>query len=77
MSFTEPKDDGAGHFTFELKTAKVIGKAEVSVALQNGDAKRQTFIDVIIDSEAAKNAISGSEAEMRNFNEDYVTGASY
>ena len=26
VSFTEPKDDGAGHFTFELKTAKVIDK---------------------------------------------------
>ena len=77
VSFTEPKDDGAGHFTFELKTAKVIGKAEVSVALQNGDAKRQTFIDVIIDSETAKNAIAGAEAEMRNFEEDYVAGASY
>ena len=77
LSFSEPKDDGAGHFTFNLTTSKVIGKAELSVALQNGEAKRQTFIDVVIDSETAKNAIAGAEAEMRKYDEDYVPGASY
>lgn len=77
ISFTEPVDDGKGHFTFDVTAAKKIGKAELAVALQNGDARRQTFIDFILDSEDAVNALSGKEAEMRKFNEDYVAGASY
>ncbi len=77
ISFSDPKDDGNGTFTFDVTAAKKIGKAELTVALQNGDAKRQTFIDFILDSESATNSINGAEAEMRKFNENYVAGAAY
>ncbi len=77
VSFTEPVDDGNGHFTFDITAVKKIGKAELTVALQNGEAKRQTFIDVIIDSKDAANCLNGAQAEMRKFKEDYGIGAAY
>lgn len=77
ISVTEPEDDGNGHFTFDVTAAKKIGKAELTVTLNNGEAKRQTFIDVILDSKDAVNTLRGVEAEMRKFNEDYVAGATY
>ena len=77
ITFTEPKNDGNGHFTFDVTAAKKIGKAELTVALQNGEAKRQTFIDFILDSKDVANSLNGAEAEMRKFNEDYVAGATY
>lgn len=77
ITFTEPKNDGNGHFTFDVTAAKKIGKAELTVALQNGEAKRQTFIDFILDSKDVANSLNGTEAEMRKFNEDYVAGATY
>lgn len=77
ITFTEPKNDGNGHFTFDVTAAKKIGKAELTVALQNGEAKRQIFIDFILDSKDVANSLNGTEAEMRKFNEDYVAGATY
>ncbi len=77
ISCSDLKDDNNGHFTFTLNAAKKVGKAELNVTLVNGDAKRQTFIDVVIDSESAKNSLSGTEAEMRKYDADYVTGGTF
>lgn len=77
ISFTEPKDDNNGHFTFDVTAANRIGRAELNVTLRNGDAKRQTFVDVILDSDKAVNALTGAEAEMRKYDADYVTGGTY
>lgn len=77
ITFTDPQDDGNGHFTFDVTAAKKIGKAELTVALRNGEAKRQTFIDFILDSKDAANSLKEAEAEMRKYNEDYVAGAAY
>ena len=77
ITCSEPQDDNNGHFTFTINTAKKVGKAELNVALVNGDAKRQTYIEVVIDSESAKNCLSGTEAEMRKYDADYVTGGTY
>lgn len=77
ITFSEPKDDNNGHFTFTINAAKKVGKAELNVALVNGEAKRQTFIDVVIDSESSKNCLAGVEAEMRKYDADYVTGGTF
>lgn len=77
ISFTEPENDGNGHFTFEVTAANRIGKAEMTAVLQNGDSKRQTFISFILDSADVANTLTGMEAEMRKYRENFVTGAAY
>lgn len=77
ISFTEPQDDNNGHFTFDLTAANRIGAAELTVTLRNGDAKRQTFIDVTLDTDKAVNSLAGMEAEMRKYDADYVKGGTF
>lgn len=77
ISCSEPQDDGQGHFTFDITAAKKIGKAELTAVLQNGEARRQTFIDVILDTDKAANSLESTVAEMRKYKEDYATGAAY
>jgi len=77
ISFTKPVDDNNGHFTFDLTAADKIGRASLTATLVNGDAKRQTFIDVTIDSDKAVNALKGVEAEMRKYDADYVAGGTF
>lgn len=77
ITFSQPEDDGQGHFTFDITAAKKIGKADLTLTLQNGETKRQTFIDVVLDTPDAPNALKGAKAEMRKYKEDYVTGAAY
>lgn len=77
VSLSEPKDDGNGHFTFDITAANRIGMSELTVSLSNGDVLRQTFVDVILDTADAKNVVAGTDVEMRKYDHDYSSGATY
>lgn len=72
-----PTCDNNGHFTFDVQAANRIGKATLNLSLTNGDVKRQTFVDVILDSDKAVNELAGKTAVMRKYVADYASDVKF
>lgn len=72
-TITENAEEGT--FTIPVTAAKLIGTANLSIRVTNGGAYKEAAVNVIINSTTQPNILSGQDATVHLYEEDYSLNA--
>ncbi|MDD7462299.1 MAG: discoidin domain-containing protein [Prevotellaceae bacterium] len=64
-------------FNVTLKSLDEVGPVDVVVRVTNGNSYKETTVKVVIDNPNAVNVLTGLDAEVRKYDADYSSNASY